>query len=69
MAIVRKKANIEYRILIIECRSNVFCLLKKKIEHSDSILRNSAVRFFVFSPFFVPRCPGIFAWLQPACPD
>jgi hypothetical protein len=38
-----KKANIEYRIMNIECRRKEFYRLQKiqKIERSDSILRNS----------------------------
>ena len=43
-----KKANVEYRIMNIEYRRNVFCLFLKKPERSDSILRYSAVRFFNF---------------------
>ena len=39
-----EKANIEYRIMNIECRSDVFCLFKKKTERSDSILPHSTFR-------------------------
>jgi hypothetical protein len=44
----RKKANVEYRITNIECRRNVFYLFYKKMERSDSTLRNSAVRYSIF---------------------
>jgi len=46
-----EKANIEYRIMNIECRSKVFCLFKKRlsvaIPHFDILrfdIRYSAVR-------------------------
>ena len=39
-----KKANVEYRIMNIECRRNVFYLFYKKMERSDSILPHSAFR-------------------------
>jgi len=38
----------EYRIMNIEGRRNVFSLFYKKIEHNDSTLRNSAVRYSIF---------------------
>jgi hypothetical protein len=44
-----EKANIEYRIMNVECRSKVFCLFYKKMtEQSDSALRHSAVRYSIF---------------------
>jgi hypothetical protein len=43
-----EKANVEYRIMNIECRRNVFYLFNKKMERSDSTLRNSAVRYSIF---------------------
>jgi hypothetical protein len=37
-----EKANIEYRIMNVECQSNVFCLFYKKMtERSESTLRHS----------------------------
>jgi hypothetical protein len=32
----------------VECRRNVFYLFYKKIERSETILRNSAVRYSLF---------------------
>ena len=43
-----KKENIEYRIMNIACRRNVFFLFYKKIERSETNLRNSAVRYSKF---------------------
>ena len=40
-----EKANVEYRIMNIECRRIVLYLFYKKIERSESALRNSAVRY------------------------
>ncbi|CAB1076323.1 hypothetical protein D1AOALGA4SA_4120 [Olavius algarvensis Delta 1 endosymbiont] len=43
------KANIEYRIMNVECRRNVFCLFyKKTTERSETTLRHSAVRYSIF---------------------
>ncbi|CAB1079838.1 hypothetical protein D1AOALGA4SA_7540 [Olavius algarvensis Delta 1 endosymbiont] len=43
-----EKANIEYRIMNVEGRRNVFCLFYKKTERSDSIIRHYLL---VISPF------------------
>jgi hypothetical protein len=43
-----EKENIEYRIMNVECRRDVFCLFKKKTERSETILRYSAVRYSIF---------------------
>jgi hypothetical protein len=51
-----EKANIEYRIMNIECRSNVFCqFYKKKTERSEPILRYS---IFCGSLFPILRVQG-----------
>ena len=49
----------EYRIMNIECRRNVFCLFYKKTERSDSILRNSAVRYSIFCGSLSKTDPAI----------
>ncbi|CAB1082228.1 hypothetical protein D1AOALGA4SA_9859 [Olavius algarvensis Delta 1 endosymbiont] len=35
------KANVEYRIMNIECRRNLSCLICKMIERSNSTIRQS----------------------------
>ena len=53
-----EKANIEYRILNVECRMSKQCILSilKKTEQSDSTLRNSAVRYSIFCGSLFQTC-------------
>ena len=46
--ILQRRTSIEYRIMNIECRRNVFYQFYKKIERSETTLRNSAVRYSIF---------------------
>ena len=51
-----EKANVEYRIMNIECRRNVFCLFYKKMERSDSGAADKAAFQWVKVPPY--QLPG-----------